>query len=269
MSVPRSVVSRPVVPRSRPAVPRWSAVPRAAAARCVAAGAVCSLILVGAGTAAADDNGIADKSPRAIADASRDAMSGVTSMRMVAKVTDKAGTTALDLRFDEQGDCVGTVTPPGGEGKADIIKRGDDVWMRLDDALLRAQVPGFAGEGAIALVNGRYLHGTTDSSLLRDFAEVCDLDFFKKEFSSKPADAQLAKGARTDVDGRPAITVTSRHEDEQGTYQVSTEGEPYLLRIQGTEAPGKRIEATFSAFDEPVAAKPPAAADSVDVSRLQ
>ncbi|MCX5409246.1 hypothetical protein OHA37_36005 [Streptomyces sp. NBC_00335] len=244
-------------------------VPRAAAARCAAAGAVCSLILVGAGPAAADDNDIADKSPQAIADASREAMSGVTSMRMVAKVTDKSGTTDLDLRFDERGNCVGSVKPPGSSGRADIIKRGDDVWMRLDDALLRSQIPGFAADDAIALVNGRYLHGTTDSSLLRGFAEVCDLDFFKKEFSSKPAHEQLAKGSRTDVDGRPAITVTSRRDDETGTYQVSTEDKPYLLRIQGTEAPDKRVEASFSAFDEPVPAEPPAPADSVDVSRLQ
>ncbi|MCJ0874497.1 hypothetical protein [Streptomyces sp. AP-93] len=243
--------------------------PRATAASRAAAGAVCSLILVGAGTARADDNGIADKSAQAIADASREAMSGVTSMRMVAKVTDKSGTTALDLRFDERGNCVGTVTPPGSSGMADIIKRGDDVWMKLDDALLRAQIPGFAAENAIALINGRYLHGTTGSSLLRDFAELCDLDFFKKEFSSKPANEQLAKGSRTAVDGRPAITVTSRRDDETGTYQVSTEDKPYLLRIQGTEEPGKRVEASFSAFDEPVPAKPPAPADSVDVSRLQ
>lgn len=243
--------------------------PRAAAARCVAAGAVSSLILVGAGAARADDNGIADKSAQAIADASRDAMSGVTSMRMVAKVIDTSGTTSLDLRFDDRGDCVGTVTPPGGSGTADIVKRGDDVWMKLDDALLRAQVPGVAAEDAIALVNGRYLHGTTHSVLLRDFAELCDLDFFKKEFSSKPVNEQLAKGSRTTVDGRPAISVTSRNDDETGTYQVSTEDKPYLLRLQGTEAPDKRVEASFSAFDEPVAAKPPAPADSVDVSRLQ
>ncbi|MFZ3492857.1 hypothetical protein ACODT5_06395 [Streptomyces sp. 5.8] len=242
---------------------------RAAAARCAAAGAACLSVLVGAGAAGADDNGIADKSARAIADASREAMSGVTSMRMVAVVTDKSGTTALDLRFDEGGNCVGTVTPPGGSGTADIIKRGDDVWMKLDDALLRARIPGSAAEEAIALVNGRYLHGTTGSFLLRDFAELCDLDSFKKEFSSKPANEELAKGARTAVDGRPAITVESRHDDETGAYQVSTEDEPYLLRIEGTEAPGTRVEATFSAFDEPVPATPPAPAESVDVSRLQ
>ncbi|MFF1413058.1 hypothetical protein ACFVX6_25350 [Streptomyces sp. NPDC058289] len=245
--------------------------PRAAsaAARCAAAGAVCSLILVGAGAAGADDNGIADKSAQAIADASREAMSGVTSMRMVAKVIDTSGTTDLDLRFDVGGNCVGTVTPPGGSGTAEIIKRGDDVWMKLDDALLRAQIPGLAADDAIALVNGRYVHGTTGSSVLRGFAELCDLDFFKKEFSSKRANEQLAKESRTTVDGRPAITVTSRNDDETGTYQVSTEDKPYLLRIQGTEAPDKRVEASFSAFDEPVPAEPPAPADSVDVSRLQ
>lgn len=244
--------------------------PRAAAARCAAAGTVCLLIFAGgAGAARADDNGIADKSAQAIADAAREAMSGATSMRMVAEVTEESGSTALDIRFDEQGNCVGTVTPPGSSGMADIIKRGDDVWMKLDDDLLRAQVPGAAAEDAIALINGRYLHGTTSSFLLRDFAEFCDLDSFQKEFSSKPVNEQLTKGSRTTVDGRPAITVTSRHDGGTGTYQVSTEDKPYLLRIQGTEASGERVEASFSAFDEPVEATPPAPADSVDLSQLQ
>ncbi|MGY4387496.1 hypothetical protein [Streptomyces sp. TE12347] len=243
--------------------------PRAAAARRVTVGAACLLVLASGGVARADDNGIADDSPQAIAQASREAMAGVTSMRMVGKVTNTSGTTALDLRFDEQGNCVGTVTPPGGTGSADIVKRGDDVWMKLDDALLRAQAPGPAGEDAVALINGRYLHGTTDSVQLRDFAQLCDLDFFKKEFSSKPPSEQLVKGARTTVDGRPVITVTSRRDGRTGTYQVSTEDEPYLLRVQGTDASGERVAATFSAFDEPVKATPPAPADSVDLTQLR
>ncbi|MFI1645632.1 hypothetical protein ACH4XT_01610 [Streptomyces avidinii] len=242
---------------------------RAAAARCATAGAACLLVLASGTTAGADDNGIADESAQAIAQASREAMAGVTSMRLVGKVTDTSGTTTLDLRFDEQGNCVGSVTPPGNAGTADIIKRGNDVWMKLDDALLKAQVPGPAADDAIALVNGRYLHGTTDSPMLREFAQVCDLDFFKKEFSSKPASEQLVKGSRTTVDGRPAITVTSRREGRTGTYQVSTEDKPYLLQVQGTEESGERVTASFSAFDEPVKAVPPAPADSVDLSSLQ
>ncbi|MEW1803694.1 MULTISPECIES: hypothetical protein [Streptomyces] len=246
--------------------------PRAAAAvRRTAAGTVCLIVFTGAGTGAAlaDDNGMAGKSAQAIADASRKAMSEVTSMRMVAKVTEGAGTTALDIRFDEAGNCVGSVTPPGGSGKAAVIKRGNDVWMKLDDKLLRAQVPGGAAEDAIALINGRYLHGTTDNILLRDFAQFCDLDYFKREFSSKPVNEQLTKGSATTVDGRPAITVTGKRGGDTGTYEVSTQDEPYLLRIQGAKASGERVEATFSDFDEPVRPKPPAPADSVDLSKLQ
>ncbi|WP_329403823.1 hypothetical protein OG523_05420 [Streptomyces virginiae] len=243
--------------------------PRAAAARRATVGAACLLVFASGGMARADDNGIADDSAQAIAQASREAMAGVTSMRMVGQVTNTSGTTALDLRFDEQGNCVGTVTPPGDAGSAAIVKRGDDVWMKLDDALLRAQAPGPAGEDAIALINGRYLHGTTDSVQLREFAQLCDLDFFKKEFSSKPPSEQLVKGSRTTVDGRPAITVTSRRDGRTGAYQVSTEDEPYLLRVQGTDESGERVAATFSAFDEPVKATPPAPADSVDLTQLQ
>ncbi|MFD3694905.1 hypothetical protein ACFWUZ_01870 [Streptomyces sp. NPDC058646] len=244
---------------------------RAAAARRTAAVTVALFVCagVGAATARADDNGLADKSAQAIADASRRAMSELTAMRVVATVDDAAGTTALDLRFDDGGTCVGAVTPPGDAGTAEIIKRGKDVWVKLDDDLLRSQVPGAAAEDAIALINGRYVHGTTSSLLLREFAEFCDLDHFKEEFSSTPAAEQLDKGARTTVDGRPAITVSSRADDTSGTFEVSTEDEPYLLRLRGTEADGERVQASFSAFDEPVVATPPAPADSVDLSRLQ
>ncbi|GAA2621406.1 MULTISPECIES: hypothetical protein [Streptomyces] len=243
--------------------------PRTAAARCATAGAACVLVCAGAGSAGADDNGMADKSAQAIAQASREAMNGLTSMRMVGKVTDTSGTTALDLRFDEQGNCVGTVTPPGNAGTADIVKRGNDVWMKLDEDLLRSQVPGPAADDAIALINGRYLHGTTDSAMLSDFADVCDLGFFKKEFSAKSPGEQLTKGSETTVDGQPAITVTSRSAAGTGVFQVSTEDEPYLLKLQGSEKSGQRVAATFSDFDEPVTAKPPAPADSVDLSELR
>lgn len=248
---------------------------RTVAARRAAARAACLLVFagagvgLGAGVAGADDNGIADKDAPAVADAARKAMSTVTAMRMAAKVTDASGTIALDLRFDERGNCVGTVEPAGGSGTAEVIKRGDDVWMKLDDELLRAQVPGPAAEDAIALVNGRYVHGTTKSPVLSEFAEFCDLDFFKEQFTAKPTNEQLTKGSRTTVDGRPAITLTSRRDGETGSFQVSTQDEPYLLRIQGTDASGQRLDASFSAFDEAVPAKPPASADSIDLSQLQ
>ncbi|MFB6616135.1 hypothetical protein ACIGFK_24020 [Streptomyces sp. NPDC085524] len=247
--------------------------PRAAAARRKAATTVCLLIFAGtaagAGAARADDNGIADQSAQAIADAARKAMSGATSMRMAAKVTETSGTTSLDLQFDESGNCVGTVTPPGKVGSAEIIKSGKDVWLKLDDALLRSQVPAAAADDAIALINGRYLHGTTNSLLLRDFADFCDLDFFRRELSSKPVDEQLTKGPRTTVDGQPAITVTSRQGGRTGVYQVSTEDEPYLLHIRGTDASGEKLDASFSDFNETVPAKAPAPSDSVDLSQLQ
>ncbi|MEU6314156.1 hypothetical protein [Streptomyces sp. NPDC047014] len=244
--------------------------PRAAAARRTAAGTVCLILCaaVGAGTARADDNGLAGKSAQDIADASRKAMSELTSMRLAAKVTDKNGTTGLDLRFDEDGNCVGTVTAPKGAGEASVIKRGQDVWMKLDDDLLRSQVPPAVADDAVALINGRYLHGTTSSPLLKDFADFCDLDFFREEFSANPADKSLQKGAPTTVDGRPAITVSGKDDGRSGEFAVSTEDEPYLLRIQGSDTSGERVDATFSAFDEPVSAKPPAASDSVDLSQL-
>ncbi|MFJ5551829.1 hypothetical protein [Streptomyces sp. NPDC093225] len=241
----------------------------AVVARCLAAGAVCVLVAGTAGAAAADDNGIADQSAQTIAAKSRAAMQAATSMRMVAELTDRTGTTRLDIAFDTQGNCTGTVKLPGDNGKADVVKRGQDVWMKLDEALLRSQIPGPAADDAIALINGRWLHGTTNSVLLKDFSLFCDLNHFKEKFTAKPAGEQLTKGAKTKVDGAPAIAVNSRHAGETGTFYVSTEDEPYLLRIEGKDAKGNREKATFSDFDKPVPTKTPAPSDSVDLSQLR
>ncbi|MER7761645.1 hypothetical protein [Streptomyces sp. NPDC097619] len=233
------------------------------------AAAATALLLAAAPAATAEDNGIADQSAQTIADRSRTAMADATSLRMAAELTDSTGTTGLDLAFDTQGNCAGTVKLPGGEGRADVIKRGDDVWMKLDETLLRSQIPGSAADDAIALIDGRYLHGTTNSAVLKQFAEFCDLNQFKEKFSSAPAGEKLTKGQRTTVDGDPAVTVTSRHGTETTTFYVSTEDAPYLLRAEGTDSGGERTEAVFSDYGRPVPARTPAPADSVDLSELQ
>ncbi|MFJ7154129.1 hypothetical protein ACIQUQ_04250 [Streptomyces sp. NPDC101118] len=221
-----------------------------------------------AAPAAADDNGIADESATTIAEKAREAMADAQSMTLDARITDATGTTTLDLHLDVDGNCAGTVGLPGNGGHADLIKRGQDVWMKLDDTLLKSQVPGPAGDAAIALINGRYIHGTVQNALLRDFTDFCDLSNFKNTFAGRPVNEQLTKGQRTTVDGAPAITVTSRHDNQTGTYYVSTEDTPYLLKAEVRE-PGKRDVASFGDFNEPVPAKTPAPADTIEFSDLQ
>ncbi|MEV7414148.1 hypothetical protein [Streptomyces sp. NPDC089919] len=221
------------------------------------------------GLRADDDNGIAGQSAATIADRARTTMAAATSMRLDAQIQDSAGTTGLDLQLDVDGNCAGVVTLPAQGGKAEMIKHGKDVWMKLDDTLLKAQVPGNAGDLAAKLINHRYIHGTTDNAMLGQFTSFCDLTEFRRGFTTKPVSEQLTKGGRTTVAGAPAITVTSRHDDETGTYAVATEGKPYLLRAEVKDADGKVQTAEFRDFDQPVPTKTPAADDTIEFNDLQ
>lgn len=234
-----------------------------------AALAACVLGGVVAGLPADDDNGIAGQDAQTITDRARTTMAAAHSMRLDAHVQDSSGTTGLDLQLDVDGNCAGVVTLPARGGRAELIKHGKDVWMKLDETLLKAQVPGTAGDLAAKLINGRYIHGTTDNAMLKQFSEFCDLSQFRRGFTTKPVSEQLAKGGRTTVAGSPAITVTSRHDGETGTFAVATEGKPYLLRAEVKDEDGKLQTAEFRDFDQPVPTKTPSAADTIEFNDLQ
>lgn len=176
--------------------------PRAAAARRATVGAACLLVFASGGMARADDNGIADDSPghrpglaRGHGRGHLHAHGGPGDQHVRHHRSRSSVRRAGQLRRHRH------ASRRRGLGRHRQTRR-----RRLDEARRRpAESPGTGprGEDAIALINGRYLHGTTDSVQLREFAQLCDLDFFKKEFSSKPPSEQLVKGSRTTVDGRP------------------------------------------------------------------
>ncbi|MFG2297392.1 hypothetical protein [Streptomyces sp. NPDC048603] len=220
------------------------------------------------GFAAPYGNGIEDDPPRVIIEKGTQTLAKAKSVRMLAKVVEVSGTTTLDLHFDVDGNCTGSVTPPGNAGRAEIVKRGQDVWLKPDAKFLQAQMPGPAGQDAAEVINGRWIHGSAGNPMLGDFAEVCDLSAFQKQYASKPRTANAEKGGKTEVDGKPAITATSRTGAESTTYYVATEGTPYLLQVEGRKA-GQQGKATFTEYDKPVPAKTPSKAESVELSNLQ
>ncbi|MFD0266535.1 hypothetical protein ACFVGY_08060 [Streptomyces sp. NPDC127106] len=241
------------------------------AAAVLTAGAA-STLLAGfappAGSATPAGNGIEDESARVIVDRARAELAGARSVHMVAQVQDTTGSTTLDLHLDVNGNCAGSVGLPKGGGSAQIVKRGQDIWVKPNTAFLKSQVPGPAGEDAAALINDRWVHGNAENALLRGLTQVCDLTDFQRKYTAGPASENLTKGGRTTVDGKAAITVTGRDGADTTTYYVATEGEPYLLRVTGVED-GQRGRADFSDYDEPVPAKTPPPEESVDLSELR
>ncbi|MET9365511.1 hypothetical protein ABZX93_31985 [Streptomyces sp. NPDC006632] len=242
--------------------------------------AVCSTVcstaalvaLAGVATAHADDTG--SLTAQQIAQRSRAALLGATSLHMTAKgdlgTSGAASSTSFDLTLDRAGNCRGSVGL-GPRGSVQIVKRGSDVWLKPDAAFWKNEVPG-GGSALASLVGGRYLKGTTNDPVLRTSTDVCDLDTFRQSIAGatqQPATG-LTKGKPTTVDGVAVIPVTGTQQGRTITLDVAATGTPYPVRITIAKAGAKTPDATirFDGYDKPVPTATPPADQSVDISGL-
>ncbi|MGW2562781.1 hypothetical protein ACWCXB_26735 [Streptomyces sp. NPDC001514] len=229
--------------------------------------AVAAVALAGAGPALADDD-IDSLSAQQISDRAKKAMLSATSVHVSTEgdLHPAGSVSKLDLTMDRDGNCAGTVST-GAKGSVEIIKRGDTVWMKPDELFWKSQVPG-SGQQAAELFKGRYLRGSTNDSMLRSMADVCDLGRLLDSIADSPdTKVPLTKGGRTKVDGVDVIAVTGKRAGRTTTMYVATEGKPYPVKLE-TTAGSARASITLSAYNEPVPSATPPADKSVDISRL-
>ncbi|MEU3771703.1 hypothetical protein AB0F11_00510 [Streptomyces sp. NPDC032472] len=233
----------------------------------VAAGLGAGVLLVGT-AAASGGNGIEDEPADVIAQKGRQSLLEARSLRWEGRTKDASGSYVVDFRLDREGNCTGTVELAPHKGRIEIVKRGQDVWMKPDATFWKTQVPEKA-EALIQLLNGRWMHGHADDPELRQLSSSCDVSHLQREYLPGPfATEDVKKGGKALVKETPAITVTGRSGADWATLYVATEGKPLLLRIQG-QTDGTQGEADFSEYDKPVPSKTPTPAESVDVSELQ
>ncbi|MDX3373389.1 hypothetical protein PV390_03125 [Streptomyces sp. ME02-6991-2A] len=239
------------------------------AARAAAGAAAVALTVTGGAVAQADDD-IASLTAEQIADRSRDALLGVSSLHLSARgdLDGSGEQMSVDLTLDREGNCAGGVDM-GEDGSVEIVKRADDVWLKPDKAFWETHVP-IGGSTFDAILDGRYMKAKADDPRLLTVTEVCDLDTFRELITDNPDATErgtLTKGRETEVNGAPVIPVTRTQGDERLTVDVATEGEPYPVRItvRGADEEGT---VTFSGFDRPVPAQTPSADETVDVTAL-
>ncbi|MCX5386321.1 hypothetical protein [Streptomyces sp. NBC_00083] len=227
--------------------------------------------LAGAATAHADDTG--SLTAQQIAQRSRTALLGATSLHMTSRgdLGGSGAQTSFDLTLDKAGNCRGSVSLGPQEGSVQIVKRGVDVWLKPDAAFWKNDVPG-NGPALAKLVGDRYLKGTTADPVLRNSTDVCDLDTFGKSITggAQQPSTVLTKGKPAKVDGVAVIPVTGTQQGRTLTIDVAATGTPYPVRITVAKAGAKTPETTvrFDNFDKPVPAATPSAAQSVDISGL-
>ncbi|WP_306319512.1 MULTISPECIES: hypothetical protein [unclassified Streptomyces] len=256
--------------------------PHRAARTSVAAAFVC-VSLFAAGPATADD-GDGDggdakgKSARELADAAKkellDAKSLHLRMRNSTDDRDSRTPSTFDLRLDEDGNCAGKLRMGTGGakgGSVDLVKRGDEVWMKPDATFWKAQLPGRSGELAADLIGDRYVHGTTDDPMLDGFSRTCDLDAFRerlKDGSDRAAKDTLTKGDQKKLAGTEVVPLTARDDEERSTLYVTADAPHRLVRAT-EKSSGESLTMTLTGYDKPVPDKTPSADESIDVSELR
>jgi len=194
-----------------------------------------------------------------IADRAVKATTGANSLRMKGDVPDDedGGTIGIDMALNKKGECAGTMSM-AGQGKADLIKTGDTVYMKYDEAFLRAQGKGQSKsetDGVVELLAGKWTKMSATGSDAKDIAGFCDLDSVLADAKNVNSDA--TRGKTTTIDGTPAIVLHEKDGKDRYTLYVATQGKPYLLRVDSTSAkdPGTL---TFSEYEKPVPAEKPA-----------
>ncbi|MFF0139897.1 hypothetical protein ACFYRN_26005 [Streptomyces sp. NPDC005227] len=243
----------------------------ALAALCLAAAATAGLTGCLPGETKADSKPkgpFAGLSGGEIADRAVKATNGAASLRMKGDVPDDedGGTIRIDMALSKKGDCAGTLGM-GGQGKADLIKTGDTVYMKYDEAFLRAQGKGDSKADTDAVVNmlaGKWTKMSATGSDAKDIAGFCDLDSVLA--GAEDVNSNATRGRTTTVDGTDAIILHEKDGKDRYTLYVATKGKPYLLRVDSTSAkdPGT---ITFGDYDKPVPAAKPTG-DVLDIDKL-
>ncbi|MHC5258947.1 LolA-like protein [Streptomyces sp. UC4497] len=246
----------------------------------VAAAFVCAS-LFSAGPALADDGDAKDKSAQELADAAKkellDAKSLHLTMRNGADDKDTRTPALIDLRLDEDGNCTGELRMGTGGakgGRVDLVKRGDEVWIKPDATFWKAQFPGRSGELAADLIGDRYVHGTTDDPMLDGLSGTCDLDSFRerlKDGSNRAAKDELTKGDQKKVAGTEVVPLTSTKSDDskERTTLYVTADEPHRLVRATEKGSDESLSMTLTDYGKAVPKKTPSADDSIDVSDLR
>jgi hypothetical protein len=238
-----------------------------------AAASVTAALLLSPALAPAAHAGDDGPSARALADEARDHLLEARSVHLTftdrTRNTDRTVPASMDVALDRAGDCVGELVMSAGGGSVELIKRGDQVWMKPDTAFWKAQLPGRQGEAVAEILQDRYIHGSTHDTVLRGMADTCDLSAFQRKAAAGSShDAKLTKGEETTREGTTVIPLNGT-EDGKKTVLYVTSAAPHRLVEATRKGGGTDQSLTFTDYDKPVPSATPPARDSVDVHELQ
>ncbi|WP_030668697.1 hypothetical protein [Streptomyces sp. NRRL B-1347] len=185
----------------------------------------------------------------------------------------------VTLHVDRESNCTGTVEQGIMRGDMIMVK-GRATYVRFQDSsldtlssLARQRGPQFAAqmERRIGMLRGKYVKFPTGdgSSGKRVMPSAqCDLDEVIGNFDGVAGTTTIRAQESTWRYGRQVIPLVERQDGTDTTVYVAAQGKPYLIGMELEERGGDRMTMRLSDYDEPVEAKAPPAARTIDANEL-
>ncbi|GHF85952.1 hypothetical protein ACFFSH_04035 [Streptomyces filamentosus] len=207
-----------------------------------------------------------------IAKKSLDTTKAATSVHMKGAGKEDGKETTVDVTVDSKGSCQGTMSTTG-EGKAEMVGTGGDLYIKGDDAFWTSSTGGedAASEGPDfgKLLQGRWMKSPAEAAGADDSDTFCDLKVIFADMEKETKTTGLTRGADADVDGTPAVVLTGKDAKKGDTtlYVARDSAKPYVLRVvtTGGDDPGT---VTLSDYDKPVTVTAPPADQVMDMEQL-
>ncbi|GGO85778.1 hypothetical protein [Wenjunlia tyrosinilytica] len=212
------------------------------------------------GRAQGKPNGVEKLSAQQISEKARAELKNASSLRLVMDTA----AAKTDLAIDRDGNCSGTAG--SAKGQMEIIKRGEDVYVKPDSQFWATQ-GGSKGAAAKEVVGDRYIKTSVNDPQFGQAAGMCDLDAFTKDMDGDNDD-KMAKGGTSTVDGVPVVALKGTKGSDKSTLYVATVGKPYVIKIVGTDD-GRPASMGFKDYDKPVPSRTPGAGEVLDAAKLK
>ncbi|MFF7632992.1 hypothetical protein ACFZB9_07545 [Kitasatospora sp. NPDC008050] len=190
------------------------------------------------------------------------ALQAAKSVKFDMKGSDSGQPIVVSMMLDTQGNCTGNASM-GSQGSTDIIRIGQNVWMKPDTKFWTT-MGGANGAQVAELFKGRWLAGTASDPDLKDMADLCDLTQLTSEMTKD--NSSVTKGSSDTVNGQPALVlhVTDGSDGTKTDVWISAQGQPYPL--QANSDSGDHM--SFSNFGVPVNAQAPPADNVIDMGKF-
>ncbi len=198
------------------------------------------------------------------------------TLRIGVEMNSPKGRQKVSLHMDRDSNCTGTFDS-GPAQRGDLIMiGGGSTYVRFSDEALAEIRQLAAGRGPetaarvrerTAMARGKYLKiptGTGGGPSMP--VNSCDLDKFTRSMPGSPGPDDVIKALPgTRRYGTDVIPLVEDKEEGTTSVYVAAKGKPYALGVEVDED-GETMKMRMSAYDRPVSAVAPPAAQTIDIS---